>query len=164
MESDPIHLSWRAARRQHAAALALGLGAGAPLCALALLCLRDLLATMLRDEAAVLPFLRVVVPLQDPRPDLVLAPGWLLTPPQLELAAFLSLAGTALALAGIGWIVARLCFSAQARATGRLRGAVTEAILEAPAGAREEARGLADLSGRTLAQLDGLLAVGLVLP
>lgn len=164
MESDPIHLSWRAARRQHAAALLLGLGAGAPLCGLALLCLRDLLATMLRDEAAALPFLRVVVPLQDPRPDLVLAQGWLLAPAQLELAAFLCLAGTALALAGLGWIVARLCFSAQARATGRLRAAVTEAILEAPAGAREEARGLADLSGRTLARLDGLLAVGLVLP
>ena len=164
MESDPILLTWRAARRQHVLALALVLGLGMPLCALALLCLRDLVATLPRDEAAALPFLRLVVPLQDPRPDLVIAPGWILPPATLELAAILCLAGAALALAGLGWLVARLCVAAQNRAMSTLRETVIGAILGSPAGARDEARGLADLMGRAVSKLDGPLGVGIVLP
>ena len=164
MESDPIVLTWRAARRQHVTALALALGLGAPLCGLVLLCLRDLAATLMRDEAAALPFLRIVVPIQDPRPDLVLAEGWSLPPASLELYAFLILAGGALALAGLGWAVARLCVSAQGRAMATVREAVTDAILGSPAGARDEARGLAELMGRAVARLDGPLGVGVVLP
>ena len=52
MDSDPIVLTWRAARRLHASAAALAVGIGAPLCALALLCLRDLVAVLPHDEAA----------------------------------------------------------------------------------------------------------------
>ncbi|MGV7032606.1 ABC transporter ATP-binding protein [Methylobacterium symbioticum] len=164
MESDPILLTWRAARRQHILALGLALGLGIPLCALALLCLRDLVATLPRDEATALPFLRLVVPLQDPRPDLVLAPGWVLRPAALELAAFLCLAASALALAGLGWVVARLCVTAQNRAMSALRETVIDAILGSPAGARDEARSLADLMGRAVSKLDGPLGVGIVLP
>ena len=164
MESDPILLTWRAARRQHGLALALVLGLGVPLCTLALLCLRDLVATLPRDEAATLPFLRLVLPIQDPRPDLVIAPGWALPPAQLELAAFLCLAIAALGLAGLGWVVARLCVSAQERAMNALRETVIDAILGSPAGARDEARGLAELMGRAVSRLDGPLGVGIVLP
>ena len=52
MDRDPIAFTWRTARREHAAAVGLALGLGGPLALLALLCLRDLIAVMPRDEAA----------------------------------------------------------------------------------------------------------------
>ncbi|GEP02987.1 ABC transporter ATP-binding protein/permease [Methylobacterium oxalidis] len=162
MERDPILFAWRAAPRRHAAAVGLALGIGGPLAALALLCLRDLVDTLGRDTASTLPYLRLRLPGVDG--GLVLAEGWPLTPVGLELAAFLTLAGTALALAGLGWIIARLCFSAEARAAWQLRRAATDAILHAPLGARDEARGLAHLVGALLGRIDGLLAVGVLVP
>jgi ABC-type multidrug transport system fused ATPase/permease subunit len=162
MESDPLVLTWRTARRLHAAATALALGIGVPLCALALLCLRDLVAILPRDEAPVLPFLRVALAL--PGRDLVLAPGFPLRPAELELAAFLCIAGCAVALAALGWAVARLCFKAQNRAADTVRDGVLRAILDAPAGTRDEARGLARNLGEVLARADRLLAAGIVLP
>ncbi len=162
MESDPLLLTWRAARRAHGAAVALAVGIGAPLCALALLCLRDLVAVLPRDEAPDLAFLRLAVPLQGR--ELVLAPGLPMRAAGLELAAFLCIAACALILAGLGWWVARLCFKAQARAADTVREGVLRAILDAPAGARDEARSLARLVGEVLARADRLLAAGIVLP
>ncbi|MGU3665001.1 ABC transporter ATP-binding protein [Methylobacterium sp. A49B] len=162
MESDPLVLTWRAARRLHAAAVALTVGIGAPLCALALLCLRDLIAVLPRDEAPVLPFLRLAVPL--PGREFVVAPGVAMRPAELELAAFLCIAACAVILAALGWSVARLCFKAQNRAADTVRNAVLGTILDAPAGARDEARSLARLVGEVLARADRLLAAGIVLP
>ena len=162
MESDPLVLTWRAARRLHAAAAALAVGIGVPLCALALLCLRDLVALLPRDQAGTLPFLRLAVPLEGR--ELVLAPGLPLRPAGLEFAAFLCIAACALILAALGWWVARLCFKAQNRAADAVRDSVLRAILDAPAGARDEARSLARLVGDMLARADRLLAAGIVLP
>ena len=162
MESDPLVLTWRAARRLHATAAALAVGLGAPLCALALLCLRDLIAVLPRDDAPALPFLRLAVPL--PGRAFVLAPGLSMRPAELELAAFLCIAACAVILAGLGWSVARLCFEAQNRASGTVRNAVLGAILDAPAGARDEARSLARIVGEVLVRADRLLAAGIVLP
>ncbi|MEE7460046.1 multidrug ABC transporter ATP-binding protein [Methylobacterium fujisawaense] len=162
MESDPLLLTWRAARPQHTVAAALAVGVGAPLCALALLCLRDLIAVLPRDEAPVLPFLRVAAEL--PGRELVLVPGIPMRPAELELTAFLCIAVCALALAGVGWFVARLCFKAQNRAGDAVREGVLQAILDAPAGARDEARGLTRIVGEVLARADRLLAAGIVLP
>ncbi len=162
MESDPLVLTWRAARRLHAAAAALAVGIGVPLCALALLCLRDLVALLPRDGAAALPFLRLAVPLQGR--ELVLAPGLRLHPAGLEFAAFLCIAACAVILAALGWGVGRLCFKAQNRAADAVRNSVLRAILDAPAGARDEARSLARLVGDMLARADRLLAAGIVLP
>ena len=127
MESDPLLLTWRAARPQHTVAAALAVGIGAPLCALALLCLRDLIAVLPRDEAPVLPFLRVAVQL--PGGELVLVPGMPMRPAELELTAFLCIAVCALALAGVGWFVASLCFKAQNKAGDAVREGVLQAIL-----------------------------------
>ncbi|GJE10295.1 MULTISPECIES: ABC transporter ATP-binding protein [Methylobacterium] len=162
MESDPLVLTWRAARRLHAAAAALAVGVGAPLCALALLCLRDLIAVLPRDEAPVLPFLRLAVPL--PGREVVLVPGMPMRPVELELAAFVCIAACAVVLAALGWSVARLCFKAQNRAADTVRNAVLATILDAPAGARDEARSLARIVGEVLARADRLLAAGIVLP
>ncbi|WP_375462338.1 ABC transporter ATP-binding protein [uncultured Methylobacterium sp.] len=162
MESDPIVLAWRAGRGRHAAAVALALGGGGPLCILALLCLRDLVHALGRDEVAALPFLRLALPAASG--DLVLAPGWNLRPVDLELVAFLGLAVAALALAALGWFVAGLCVSAQGRAVSVLREAATAAILEAPPGARDEAKSLAGLVGQALVRVDGLLAIGILVP
>jgi ABC-type multidrug transport system fused ATPase/permease subunit len=164
MERDPILFAWRAAPGRHAAAIGLALGVGGPLCALALLCLRDLIGVLTRDDGGALPFLRVVLPLPGDRPDLVLASGWSLDPLQLELAGFVGLALIALALAGLAWGVGYLCFSAQSRAAARLREVASSAILGAPVGARDEARSLAHLVGDALSRIDGLLAVGLLVP
>lgn len=162
MEPDPIVLAWRAARGRHVAAVALALGLGGPLCVLALLCLRDLVHALGHDEAPALAFLRLAIPrLAD---DLVLFAGWSLAPIDLERVAFLGLATCALALAGLGWFVAALCFSAQGRAINGMREAATAAILDAPPGAREEARGLAGLMGQVLGRIDGFLAIGILVP
>ena len=85
-------------------------------------------------------------------------------PAQLELAAFLCIAVCAVALAGLGWCVARLCFKAQNQAADAVREGVLRAILDAPAGARDEARSLARIVGEVLARADRLLAAGIVLP
>jgi ABC-type multidrug transport system fused ATPase/permease subunit len=162
MESDPLVLTWRAARRLHVTAVSLAVGIGAPLCALALLCLRDLIAVLPRDEAPTLPFLRLAVAL--PGRELVLAPGFPMRPTELELAAFLCIAVCAVVLAVLGWSVARLCFKAQNRASDAVREEVLQAILDAPAGARDEARNLARIVGEVLARADRLLAAGIVLP
>jgi ABC-type multidrug transport system fused ATPase/permease subunit len=164
MERDPILFAWRAAPGRHAAAIGLTLGLGGPLCALALLCLRDLIGVLTRDDGGALPFLRVVLPLPGERADLVLASGWSLDPLRLELAGFVGLALIALALAGLGWGVGYLCFAAQSRAAARLREVASSAILGAPVGARDEARSLAHLVGDALSRIDGLLAVGLIVP
>lgn len=162
MESDPLVLTWRAGRRLHAAAIVLAVGLGGPFSVLALLCLRDLLAVLPHDDARALPFLRLAI--ASPSGDIVLARGFTLHAADLELAAFLGIAACALALAGIGWSVARLCFKAQNRAADAMRGRVIRAILDAPAGARDEVRGLARLVGEVLARADRLLAVGVVVP
>jgi ABC-type multidrug transport system fused ATPase/permease subunit len=162
MESDPLVLTWRAARRLHVTAVSLAVGIGAPLCALALLCLRDLIAVLPRDEAPALPFLRLAVAL--PGRELVLAPGFPMRPTELELAAFLCIAVCAVVLAVLGWSVARLCFKAQNRASDAVREGVLQAILDAPAGARDEARNLARIVGEVLARADRLLAAGIVMP
>ncbi|MDP4024713.1 ABC transporter ATP-binding protein [Methylobacterium sp. NEAU 140] len=162
MESDPVLLTWRAARRLHAAAVALAVGLGGPLCAVTLLCLRDLLAVLPRDEAPSLPFLRLALDLRGG--ERVLAPGFALPPAELELAAFLGISLCALALAGLGWGVAALCFRAQNRAGDAVREGVIRAILDAPPGVRDEARGLARLVGEVLGRGDRLLAAGIVVP
>ena len=162
MESDPLVLTWRAGRRLHASAAFLAVGLGAPLSVLVLLCLRDLIAVLPHDEAPALPFLRIAVAL--PSGEVVFARGVTLRAVDLELAAFLGIAACALALAGIGWSVARLCFKAQNRAADAVRENVIRAILDAPAGARDETRGLARLVGEVLARADRLLAVGVVMP
>ena len=162
MESDPLVLTWRAARRLHAAAAALAVGVGAPLCALALLCLRDLIAVLPRDEAPVLPFLRLAVPL--PGRELVLVPGMPMRPVELELAAFLCIAACAVVLAGLGWSVAASASRLRPGPPTRSARRVLAAILDAPAGARDEARSLARLVGEVLARADRLLAAGIVLP
>ena len=162
METDPLVLTWRKARRLHAFATALAVGVGAPLCALALLCLRDLIVVMPRDEAASVPFLRLTVAL--PEGERVLTPGIPLPPVMLELAGFLGVAACALALAAVGWLVAALCFRAQNRAADAVRERVIGAILVAPASGRDEVRGLARLVGEVLGRAERLLSAGVVVP
>ncbi len=162
MESDPLVLTWRTARRLHGTAAALAVAIGLPLCTLALLCLRDLIGVMPRDEAPSAPFLRLTLAL--PGGEKVLAPGIPLRPLDLELAGFLGLALCALALAGLGWLVAALCFRAQNRAADTLRERVIQAILVAPASARDEVRGLARLLGEVLVRAERLLSAGIVVP
>lgn len=162
MDTDPLLLTWRNARPLHVAAVALAVGVGAPLCTLALLCLRDLIGVMPRDEAASLPFLRLAVTM--PQGERVLAPGFALRPAELELAGFLGIAACAVALAGLGWLVAALCFRAQNRATDAVRERTIRAIIAAPAGARDEIRGLARLVGDVLSHSERLLSAGIVVP
>ncbi|GJD33960.1 ABC transporter ATP-binding protein [Methylobacterium aerolatum] len=162
METDPLVLTWRKARTLHATATALALGLGAPLCALALLCLRDLIAVMPRDEAASVSFLRLALAL--PTGERVLVPGIPMAPIDLELAAFSGLAACAVALAGLGWLVAALCFRAQNRAADAVRERVIAAILKAPSSGREEVRGLARQVGLILGRAERLLSAGIVVP
>lgn len=162
MERDPILFAWRSAPAQHAMAVALGVGLGAPLAFFALLCLRDLVGLLSPSASGPPPFLGLTLPIPGGTPKLlVIAPGFNLTEDGMSLAALLGLATSALALAGLGWLVARVCFSAQTRAAARLRAAAADAILQAPPGAREEVRALPGLVGHVLA---GLPAVGILLP
>ena len=162
MDTDPLRITWRTARRLHATATALAVGLGAPLCTLALLCLRDLIGVMPRDEAPSVPFLRLTVGL--PQGEWVLAPGWPLRPEALELAGFLGIAACALALAGVGWLVAVLCFRAQNRAADAVRERAIRAVIASPAGARDDLRGIARLVGEVLSRTERLLAAGIVVP
>lgn len=167
MDRDPIAFTWRTARREHVAAVGLALGLGGPLALLALLCLRDLVGMQVHDGAATGQFLRVAATLPW-RPaaegPFVAFPGWTLPAAELVRAAFLGLAATALASAGLGWAVARLCFRAQARTVAALQGRVTEAILRAPPSARDEARALAQTLGDLLARLDTLFGLAILVP
>ncbi|MFC6791196.1 ABC transporter ATP-binding protein [Methylobacterium komagatae] len=162
MDTDPLRITWRSARRLHATAVAVAVGIGAPLCTLALLCMRDLIGVMPRDEAPSVPFLRMTVAL--PKGEWVLAPGWPMTPEHLELAGFLGVAVCSLALAGVGWLVAALCFRAQNRAQDALRERVIRAVITAPAGGRDDIRGVARLIGEVLGRTERLLAAGIVVP
>ncbi|MGU3537187.1 ABC transporter ATP-binding protein [Methylobacterium sp. A54F] len=162
MERDPILFAWRSAPGRHAAAVALSLGLGGPLTVFVLLCISDLVGTLTRDEAPALPFLRLVLHLQGG--DRVILGGIALSPADLEFAAFTGLSLAALALAGLGWVVARLCFAAQTRGAGRLHTRATDAILTAPAAARDDVRSLAGAVGDALRRVDGLLAVGILAP
>jgi len=162
MDTDPLRITWRNARRLHAAATALAVGLGAPLCTLALLCMRDLIGVMPRDEAPSVPFLRVTVAM--PQGEWVLAKGWPMRPADLELAGFLGIAGCALALAAVGWLVAVLCFRAQNRAADAVRDRAIRAVIASPATARDDLRGIARLLGEVLSRTERLLAAGIVVP
>lgn len=162
MERDPILFSWRSAPRQHAAAAGLAIGLGTPLVVFSLLCLRDLVDLLIPGRDGPPRFLALMLPLPEaPARLLPIAPGIPLSAEGLSLAALLGLAGSAIAVAGVGWIVARLCFSAQTRAAARLRVAATDAILRAPPGAREELRAL---PGHVARALSGLPAAGILVP
>ncbi|KQU34366.1 multidrug ABC transporter ATP-binding protein [Methylobacterium sp. Leaf94] len=167
MDRDPIAFTWRTARREHAAAVGLALGLGGPLALLALLCLRDLVGVQVHDTDPTGPFLRIAAALPW-RPaaegPFVAFAGWILPHGELVRAAFLGLAAAALASAGLGWAVARLCFHAQTRTVAALQGRVTEAILRAPPGARDEARALAQAMGDLLARLDTLFGLAILVP
>lgn len=143
-------------------AVALGVGLGTPLALLALLCLRDLVDLMVPGADSPRRFLALALPIPgDPPGTLAIAPGLPLSGHGLLLAALIGLATTALAVAGLGWLVARVCFSAQARAATRLRATAVDAILRAPSGAREDVRALPGLVGAALA---GLPAAGILVP
>lgn len=166
MERDPALFAWRAAPAHHAAAVGLSVGLGGPLAALALFCLRDLVDALTQDGTGKLAFLKLVLPLPEGFAErrLTLFDGVLLSPSDLQLAALGGIAGTAIAVAGLGWFVSLLCFEAQTRATLRLRAKAAEAILRSPAAAREDVRALPDLVGRALAAMGGIAAVGILLP
>ncbi|NEU10691.1 ABC transporter ATP-binding protein [Methylobacterium sp. BTF04] len=167
MDRDPIVFTWRSAPRAHAAAIGLTLGLGGPLALLALVCLRDLVGVLVQDSAGGGAFLRIAATLPW-RPategPLVLLAGWPLAAADLVRAAFLGLAVAAVASAGLGWAVARLCFIAQTRTVARLNARITEAILKAPPSARDEARALAQALGEMLGRLDTLFGLGLLVP
>ena len=165
MDRDPIVFAWRSARAHQALAIGLTLGLGVPLCLFALLCLRDLVGILVQEPAQAASFLRIAVPWHAADRDaLVLASGWVLPPARLVLTALSGIALVALAAAALGWGVSRLCFSAQTRAIRAVNERVTLAILQAPTGARDEARALTQLVGGMLARVDTLLGLGLVVP
>lgn len=166
MDRDPIAFTWRIARREHAAAVALALGLGGPLALLALLCLRDLVGVLV-DPGQPQALLRIAVELpwrEAAAGPLVLVPGWPLPAAILVRDAFLGLACASLASAALGWGVARLCFFAQSRTVGHLNARITEAILRTPPSARDEARTLAQTLGEMLGRLDTLFGLALVVP
>lgn len=166
MERDPILFAWRCAPRHHAAAAVLSALVGTPVVLFALLCLRDLIGLLGHPNSGQQPFLSMVLPLPGEaamRP-LTLFTGWALPADDLALAALLGLAGSAVILAGLGWLVGWLCFEAQSRAAGRLRALTTDAILRSPAGAREDLRALPRLVSDAVPGLGPLFAAGIVVP
>lgn len=164
MEREPILFAWRAATREHALAIALALGAGGPIAFAALLCLRDLVGILVAPRAGLIPFLQVTFAWPGRADPVVLVPGWPLPMADVAAAALGGLALAAIVAAGLGWAVARLCFRAQTIAIRRLNGRVTEAILRAPAAARDEVRTLTQLVGQVLARMDMLFGLCLLAP
>ncbi|GJD93655.1 ABC transporter ATP-binding protein [Methylobacterium iners] len=163
MERDPVVFAWHSARGYHLAAIGLALGLGGPLAILALLCLRDLVGVLVGGGAKG-SFLPVAIPSLGQAAPLVLVEGWTLPQPDLILAALVGLCFAALGAALLGWSVARLAFLAQTRTVRRLNSRVTEAILRAPPGARDEARSLTQGMGALLARMDMLLGLCLLAP
>ncbi|MFH6785449.1 MULTISPECIES: ATP-binding cassette domain-containing protein [Methylobacterium] len=173
MDRDPIVFAWRSAKRRHAAAIAAALGVGGPLVGLGLLALRDLVDELLalaEPGRGPIHFLHLVVPLPEFLAErlggrgLVLIPGWPLPESALTLWALGTLIGVALALAGLGWGVARLCVTAQADSVRHLRELAEDAILRSGPAARDDARALAGQVGAAIRAADGLLAVGILVP
>ncbi|MEH3145109.1 MAG: ABC transporter ATP-binding protein [Methylobacterium frigidaeris] len=168
MDRDPVAFAWRTAPRQHAAAIATAVGFGGPLVGLGLMLLRDLIDDLLggRAPAERVDFLHLHLPLPDRLGGgvLTLVPGWPLADGALAAWALGGLAAIALMLAGVGWVVGRLCFAAQGRAVRRLRERATAAILGSGPAGRDEARALAARVGEGLRSVDGLLAVGILVP
>ncbi|WP_156655607.1 ATP-binding cassette domain-containing protein [Methylobacterium platani] len=169
MDRDPIVFAWRSAKRRHAAAIAVALGLGGPLVGLGLLALRDLVDELLalaEPGRGPIHFLHLVVPLPERlgRSGLVLVSGWPLPESTLTLSALACLVGVALALAALGWGVARLCVTAQAESVRRLREQAEDAILRSGPAARDDARALAGQVGAAIRAADGLLAVGILVP
>ncbi|KQP16585.1 ABC transporter ATP-binding protein [Methylobacterium sp. Leaf93] len=167
MDRDPIAFAWKSARTLQVSAIALTLGIGLPLALFALLCLRDLVSVLVQAPAQTVPFLRIAM--ERPwnaagEPALVAVSGWPLPPVDVILWALTGLAAVAMLAAALGWIVARLCFSAQSRTIRLLNERVTTAILHAPTAARDEARSLAQHVGAMLARLDTLFGLGIVVP
>ncbi|HEX8416064.1 MAG TPA: ABC transporter ATP-binding protein, partial [Methylobacterium sp.] len=166
MERDPVVFAWRSAPGHHAAAIGLAIGLGGPLALLALLCLRDLVAILTGGSDQGM-FLRVALPLPGQVGEagpLLLSAGWTLPLPELILAALVGLSVAALGSAALGWGVARVAFQAQARTLRRLNGRVTEAILRAPPGARDDARSLTQGIGAMLGRVDTLFGLCLLVP
>ncbi|WP_279356632.1 ATP-binding cassette domain-containing protein [Methylobacterium indicum] len=169
MDRDPIVFAWRSAKRRHAAAIAVALGLGGPLVGLGLLALRDLVDELLalaEPGRGPIHFLHLVVPLPERLGGhgLTLMRGWPLPESALTLWALGALILVALALAGLGWGVARLCVRAQAEAVRRLREVAEDAILRSGPAARDDARALAGQVGAAIRAADGLLAVGILVP
>ncbi len=167
MDRDPVAFAWRTAPRHHVAAIVTAVGLGGPLVGLGLMLLRDLVDDLLggRDPAERASFLHLHLPLPDRLGGvLTLGRGWPLADGMLAAWALGGLAAIALALAGLGWVVGRLCFAAQGRAVRHLRERATAAILGSGPAGREEARALAAQVGEGLRSVDGLLAVGILVP
>ncbi|RVU16163.1 ATP-binding cassette domain-containing protein [Methylobacterium oryzihabitans] len=168
MDRDPVAFAWRTAPRQHAAAIVTAVGLGGPLVGLGLMLLRDLVDDLLggRDPSERANFLHLHLPLPDRLGGgiLTLVRGWPLADGMLAAWALGGLAAIALALAGLGWVVGRLCFAAQGHAVRHLRERATAAILGSGPAGREEARALAAQVGEGLRSVDGLLAVGILVP
>lgn len=164
MEREPILFAWQTAARHHALALILAFGVGGPLALVSLLCLRDLVGVLAAPRTGMIPFLQIAVTWPGLPDPIVLVPGWSLPMADLTVVALGGLALAATAAAGLGWAVARLCFHAQTRALGRLNNRVTDAILRAPAAARDEVRGLTQLVGQLLAKIDTLFGLVFLAP
>ncbi|WP_131800382.1 hypothetical protein [Methylobacterium indicum] len=162
MDRDPIVFAWRSAKRRHAAAIAVALGLGGPLVGLGLLALRDLVDELLalaEPGRGPIHFLHLVVPLPERLGGhgLTLVRGWPLPESALTLWALGALILVALALAGLGWGVARLCVRAQAEAVRRLREVAEDAILRSGPAARDDARALAGQVGGMMGGLGGVM-------
>ena len=164
MERKSILFAWRSARPQHAAALLLALGAGGPLALVTLLCLRDLISVLVEQRTGLVWFLRIAMAWPGRPEPVVLAAGWPLSTSDLTVAALVGLAIAAVTAAGLGWAVARLCFRAQTRTLYRLNRSITDAILNAPSGARDEVRSLTQLLGQFLAGMDMVFGLAIVAP
>ncbi|MFE1600814.1 ABC transporter ATP-binding protein [Methylobacterium sp. ID0610] len=168
MERDPIAFAWRSAPRQHAAAIALAAGLGVPVVVVGLALVRDLVDDLLATADPSGPkqiFLRIALPLPEQLGrSLTLLRGWPVDAMSLTVWAVGGLALVAVALAALGWLTARFSFAAQSAGVERLRHLAAEAILRSGPAGREEARALSHQVGEGLRAVDGLLAVGILVP